>query len=371
MKIVHLIPEFNRGGTERIVINLAKIQMKKGHSVKIIAFSDLNLYQEETSSLDILVFKDVEVQYRFMRKPITNLQEMEKALNTFEPNVIHSHSYWTDLIINAIPVLPTKYISHFHLYYDEYTYKFSLNPKKLAAWRGLKMLNAAYKKRKTNFVAISEDIENYYKHWLPVSLANRVTKIANFLQFLPEPKQKVYIPEDKLKLLSVGRLVKIKNHAFLVELAKELVVNQIDFSMTIAGEGNERGNLENKAKELGVENYINFCGVVENMPDLYRDNDIYIHSAKAEPFGLTILESMSFGLPCVIFKTNGPKEIITNSREGVLVDDLDVKLFAEKIIEIKDNSELYESISNAAYERSCKFNIEDYYIKLMQTYLAP
>ncbi len=370
MKIIHLIPEFNRGGTERIVINLARHQLVSGHSVKIIAFSKLNLYEDETQGLPIDICADVDVQYRFMRKPKTrNLEVFESILHEFKPDVIHSHSYWTDLIINAIPILDVQYVSHFHLYYDHYKFKISLRPTAFAQWRGLQILYRAYENRKTKFITISNDVFDYYKMCFPTYLTKNLNKIPNFLQFSPDSSPLKIIPGQKIKILSVGRLVPIKNHIFQIEIAHSLMKMGVDFHLTIAGDGPERIKLESYSKELGLDEIIDFCGIINDMPTLYKSHDIYVHTALAEPFGLTILEAMAFGLPCFVYNTKGPHEIISSRDQGVFIDCLDPDLFAQKILNVTSDVGKYQNISKAAIERSKYFNLDTYAEQIMTTYL--
>jgi len=153
MKIVHLLPEFNRGGTERSVINLSNEQIRNGHKVRIFSFSNLNLYPEETKHLDIVIINEPYAIYRLFGRINHNLDELESKLMQFNPDIIHSHSYWTDLLINAIKIVPAvSYFSHLHLYYDEHKSHKITNIKSLKRYIGRWLIYREYDKRKTEFI---------------------------------------------------------------------------------------------------------------------------------------------------------------------------------------------------------------------------
>ncbi len=65
------------------------------------------------------------------------------------------------------------------------------------------------------------------------------------------------------------------------------------------------------------------------MPDLYRLaeslNGVFINPALTEPFGLTLLEAGATGLPIVATNDGGPRDIIANCRNGLLIDPLDAR----------------------------------------------
>ena len=73
----------------------------------------------------------------------------------------------------------------------------------------------------------------------------------------------------------------------------------------------------------------------EDVPDLYRfaaeRRGLFVNPALTEPFGLTLLESAATGLPIVATEDGGPRDIVANCGNGVLVDPLDVEGMGEAI----------------------------------------
>jgi sucrose-phosphate synthase len=74
------------------------------------------------------------------------------------------------------------------------------------------------------------------------------------------------------------------------------------------------------------------------VPELYRiaaeKRGVFVNPALIEPFGITLLEALSCGLPVVATNDGGPRDIIRNCKAGILVDPEDTKAIAEAIKKI-------------------------------------
>lgn len=371
MKIVHLLPEFNRGGTERSVINLSNEQIRNGHKVRIFSFSNLNLYPEETKHLDIVIINEPYAIYRLFGRINHNLDELESKLMQFNPDIIHSHSYWTDLLINAIKIVPAvSYFSHLHLYYDEHKSHKITNIKSLKRYIGRWLIYREYDKRKTEFIGISNDICLFYKKNFPKKFSKSIHFLPNFLALEPIDKFKELDKEKTIQLVSVGRLVKLKNHNVLIKLCYVLKKNNFKFHLSIAGDGPFKTQLETLIKQYELEKSISLLGNISKIEDIYSKSDIYLHPSHSESFGLVILEAMAFGLPCIVNESAvGAKNAIT-SEEGIFIDMNNINLTAQTIINLSSNTLRYEKMSKASLKRAKLFNPQDNWKKLEKIYIS-
>lgn len=121
----------------------------------------------------------------------------------------------------------------------------------------------------------------------------------------------------RLVIGTIGRLVKKKGFEDFVEALKILKKRNIKFKACIAGDGELFDHLKDVSKEI---NEIKFLGWVKNKYKFYNDIDIFCQPSHFEPFGLTIIEAMSYGLPVVSTDCDGPREIIKNSgKHGFIV----------------------------------------------------
>lgn len=90
--------------------------------------------------------------------------------------------------------------------------------------------------------------------------------------------------------------------------------------LLIAGEGEEKESLLKLAKELRVDDRVQFIGWIKDKEKFFNDIDVFIQSSLNEPFGLTILESFNHKTLVIAAEVAGPKEIIKDGKNGFLFD---------------------------------------------------
>ena len=108
-----------------------------------------------------------------------------------------------------------------------------------------------------------------------------------------------------------------------------------------------------KAKNLTFHN------VTSNISQEYANSSICVVSSYFEGFSLILLEAMRHGVPCVAFDCPfGPGYIIDDARDGFLVDNGDIRLFAERICQLIENEDLRKIFSTNALEKANTFNVD-------------
>ncbi|HEY6872887.1 MAG TPA: glycosyltransferase family 4 protein [Geobacteraceae bacterium] len=75
-----------------------------------------------------------------------------------------------------------------------------------------------------------------------------------------------------------------------------------------------------------------------------------------ETFGMTILESMSFGIPVIVPPAGGPTELVADGVQGFLVDSRNIDLLREKVLLLFDNQDLSLRMSAACHKRAAEFS---------------
>ena len=112
--------------------------------------------------------------------------------------------------------------------------------------------------------------------------------------------------ERTFRFLSVGRLVYLKGHSFLLD-ALAAIPKELDYECRIVGSGPELDFLRKKSLELGLENRIVFCGLVPHreIASVYRDADVFVMPSFREATGSVLLEAMAQGLPVVTINRFG------------------------------------------------------------------
>ncbi len=92
----------------------------------------------------------------------------------------------------------------------------------------------------------------------------------------------------------------------------------------------------------------------DDVPGLYRiaadRRGVFVNPALTEPFGLTLIEAAASGLPIVATNDGGPRDIVSECHNGLLVDPLDAGDLAAKISEVLDDSAAWDERSRAGIE---------------------
>ncbi|MEP2718495.1 glycosyltransferase family 4 protein [Pseudophaeobacter sp.] len=163
--------------------------------------------------------------------------------------------------------------------------------------------------------------------------------------------------DSVLRILSFARLARRKNIDGCLRALARMRTEGIDnFSYTIAGTGPLHDEIAQLIVTLGLQDYVTMKGYVEEseIPDLYRNADIFIHPQTAsenkrdlEGFGLAIADSISFGCAAIVGETGGPADFVKHSERGLVVDGYDDGAISEALRQLlTDPSTRNELASN-------------------------
>jgi glycosyltransferase EpsD len=377
-KIVHIIPTLGGGGAEVLLGHISIEQVKRGYEVHIILLEDLHFtyknYPFKNELEEKVSIHHIREKIHFSLKKqqfYSSTKRIEHLLKHIKPTVIHSHLYLSEIHSHLFLLKNVKYITHLHDNMHQFTFlKNNKLKTKFTDYLETRWLKKSYLKANTNFIAISKNTSDYFRQKLPNKLKNNIFLLPNAINtkkytsnFSDKPKP--------YKLVSVGNLVPKKNHEMLINVMNYLVINSnIHFHLDILGFGPLQEELQLKIDNLGLGNYITLHGNVSNVDDFLTNSDIYVHTAKYEPFGMVFIEAMSSGLPIVSTNGKGNIDLIKNNFNGFLMKSFDIKEFSESIDKIAKNKTLRKELSKNSLEFSKKFCIENYVDKLDKIYFG-
>ncbi len=160
-------------------------------------------------------------------------------------------------------------------------------------------------------------------------------------------------------ITTVGRLVDVKDHPTLIR-AFALVRKSREASLQIAGVGPNRERLVALAAELGVADDVHLLGWRDDPYSILQDSDIFVLSSTTEGFGIVLVEALACGLPVVSTDCrSGPREILEDSRSGLLVPVGDPEAMATAILRLLEDGELYSQMSTQATRRASDFALPE------------
>ena len=179
-----------------------------------------------------------------------------------------------------------------------------------------------------NIVVLNQDEVRYYKSSNVVVIPNPIS-ISNQAAAL-----------NNKKVIAAGRIAPIKGFHNLIIAWKAVYDVCPEWELHIYGEDylNTQKDLEKLINENGLSQVIFFKGTSANMVQTFTDYSLYVMSSSTECFPMVLLESLSVGLPIVSFDCpNGPRNIINNKEDGLLVEDQNIGDLAKNILFLIQN----------------------------------
>ena len=128
------------------------------------------------------------------------------------------------------------------------------------------------------------------------------------------------------RVLAAGRLVPQKGFDLLIKAFSLCAESNAEWTLTIIGAGPLRGELESLSASFGLSGRVSFTGEVASIGDYFRQADLFVLPSRYEGFPMVLCEAMAHGLPVIATDCpTGPREIIRDGIDGVLVANEDVK----------------------------------------------
>ncbi len=269
---------------------------------------------------------------------------MVKNIKKFAPDVIHAHNYlaavWAIIAgrIYGIPVIITEH--GLHKEGDDYKdYLLKSVRLKIKNFIAKIIFNSA-----DYLIFVSRASRDHISQTLGVLKPNSV--ISNVLNenFLKIKKIISNNYNNKKIILFIGGLNPRKGVNYLLEAAKILKRRRSDFIIKIVGYGPFEGKYRKLAKELGVDDVVEFLGRVnDNIKiELLKSCDVFVLPSLFENFGIVLIEAMACGKPVVTTSSGGQVEFV-NDRCGKIVPPKDPLALANAIEDVLENLDRYSN----------------------------
>jgi glycosyltransferase involved in cell wall biosynthesis len=371
MRILHIIPTLQKGGAERLVIDIVRaLDGNPAIKVALVLFHDVIQYPvEDIRHLIHVIPANISLSLKAKNKK--NVAILQELIDELQPNIIHTHLFEAELVSRSIDYPLAKWFSHCHdnmVQFKKLTdYK---KPTKQALTNAYekKYLFKGYKKNKgTHFIAISNDAYTYFKSRIknyPITLLHNAVDYNHFYTPLKNKER----TNNTIRLINIGSFVPKKNQAFLIKVVELLVQKKYAVHLDLLGDGVLRKTLVEEVKVKGLSKHITFHGNVFDVPKYLHQSAIYLHSATYEPLGLVLLEAMSAGLPVVCLDGKGNRDLIEQGKNGFIFQEQDPSIFATCIIELWENKSQYHEMSSYAQNSASKYDIVTYVDRLLEIY---
>lgn len=371
------------------VRHLAEGLATRGHDVLVLSASDRGeAYTENRNGVQLVRLSSMPTPARRRQRwSWWSRDEVERYLDTFQPDVLHLHDPFLGAMVmpgyaqeRGIPLVATAHALPIY------------PASQVPDLPGLRTLvESALWAFGADLISQCQAViapSRYTARQVDEHGGPGATVISNGVdlnRFLPGPTS----PEERQRLatryridperpiiLHVGRVDREKNVDDVVRAA-HLAMASVDAQLVIIGDGNRREDVEALAEDLGIGERSRFIGFVEpdgDLPDLYRAGALFVMASDLESEGIVILEAAASGLPIVAVRATSMPELVEAPGCGYLVSPGDARRMAERIVDILKDSARRESLSKAALAMAQQHSLErtlEQHEALYESLLAP
>ena len=301
-RILQIVGTMDRAGAETMVMNLYRAIDKTKFQFDFIYFTNKKCdYDDEIENLGGKI-------YRVLAKnPIHRMNELTVLLKQNPQwEIVHAHTLLSIgfHLLAAKRAGVKKRIAHAHSTNDG---KKSLLGK-LYKFLSLQLL-AHYT---TNYIACGKAAGDFlFPNQKDIQIIPNSIDIRMFAEVSDTGKMDLrnefQLIKDTLILIQLGRLIDVKNHVFTLAIAQELKDLNVKFKLFFAGQGDLKEDLEQQAKEKGLEQDIIFLGLRTDIPQLLAGSDLMLMPSLYEGFPVVLVESQAAGIPALIADTISPE----------------------------------------------------------------
>ena len=349
------------GGSGVLATELGKALADKGHKVHFITYQQpvrLNMFNAN------IFYHEVRVPtYPLFDYPpyeVALASTMVDAIINHDLDLLHVHyaiphasaAYMAKQIVKSktgriVPVITTLHGTDITLVGRDKTYEpvvtFSINESDTITSVSENLKQETYK----NF-AITKDIE----------VITNFVDVARFAKKPIDAFKKVIAPNGEKILLHASNFRKVKRVEDVIEVFAE-VRKEIPARLMMVGDGPERPAAEELARHLGVASDVSFVGKQEQMEEIMNVSDIFLLTSDYESFGLSALEAMAARSIVISTNAGGIPEINIDGVTGFMANVGDVATMAKQAIAVLKDEVLLAKMKEQAYERACKFDIQN------------
>ncbi|MFI3213754.1 MAG: glycosyltransferase family 4 protein [Eubacteriales bacterium] len=335
-KICLFINSLQKGGAERVMVNLAKYFSEEGYQVVLVT---QHRAKEEYPLVDGIprIFSEITSEEETSNRIVNfkrRYDKLRKIWKTEKPDVILSfigkNNVMTLLTAAGlwIPVVVSV----------------RADPKREYASRSLKMAaNFTFPWAKKIVMQTTES-----KLFFRKAIQKKVVILKNPLN--PTFVRPIYEGEREKTIIAVGRVDQNKNHQMLVEAFAQIADQYPEYQLIIYGDGESRSSIQEWVCNRKFEDRIFLPGAITNVADEIARAGIYVLTSKSEGMPNSLMEAMALGIPCISTDCpcGGAKDLIEDGKNGILVSVGDVNDLASQLSKLIEEPEVAINLGRQA-----------------------
>lgn len=365
MKIVYCLNSIRYiGGIQRVTVVKANALAEiPGNEVYIVVTD--NKVGPETHKLSPEVHLiDLDINYHdrdrersfmavnmiYFAKCARHKKVLWNTLRQIDPDIVISVGMSEKYMLTSMRKHSWKIIREFHCEKNYRTkYATSLFGKIQGRVSDFYEFNFVDKKFDRIVVLTDEDKETNWQGW------NNVSVMPNPVAFKCDEPSSL----NEKVVISMGRLHHVKNFSSLISAFGQVIKKHPDWILRIYGDGELKQTLHDQINRTSLQDNVFLMGFSNDMESALRQSSIFAFSSLVEGFALVIVEAMECGLPVVSYQCPcGPKDIVTDGKDGFLVPVNDENLLAKRICSLIEDENLRRQMASEAKLRAQHYHVE-------------
>lgn len=355
-------PSLAGGGAERVMLSLARGFVDRGYSVDMVLSTPAGQYFDQ-------VDRRVRIVHLGAKRVLSSLPGLIKYIRRNKPHAIlatQAHANVVALIARSLSGVPTRIIVR-----DSNSVAGAAGhvSNTISARIANALARHLYVKA-DGVVAVCQDMKDEIRQRTTVPL-DKITVIYNPVDMdtisrkVREPSGNCWLDAPTRKvILSVGRLEEQKDFASLIR-AVSIVRQKVDVCLVILGDGRLRRGLIELAESLGLQDFVDLPGFVDNPYSFIARADVFVLSSLFEGLPNVLLEALAVGTPIVATDCRtGPREILRDGKDGRLVPIKNPSALADAIVATL-GSEGRPATDAESLLRFTLGNVVDQYLRLL------
>lgn len=334
MHIAFLILRLSSGGAERSTAALANQMAKTGHKVTILALTEnTSFYPTENVDVRFLDLPQLPATKGVSRfqAVIRRAVSLRRTVRELHPDVLVGMSH----IMSAYAAFCTKGTHTASVGTER------ANPFVLYAGKTMNLFRKGASLFCDGFVCQTEKAKSFF----PKATQRKAAVIPNAI-FNPLVFSTAVPAEREHVISALGRLDDNKGFDVLIRAFAKVHEAFPSYTLQIFGEGTSRPDLEKLAASLGLTDAVSLPGVDGRAILQIARSSVFVLSSRSEGMPNALIEAMAAGVPCVSTQCDmGPKELIRDGVNGLLVPVDDIEALAEAILRILRDRSFSESLS--------------------------
>ena len=334
MRVLQIMAGAERGGAEKFFDRLVSALAQRGLDQHVVCRSfpnRLNHLKNHHVPYTIASFHRL-LDFRTRRL-------IQKRIRLYEPDIVLT---WMSRASHLCPAGDFTFVARLGGYYD-----------------------LKYYKKADYLIGNTPDIQKYFirQGWAE----DKTVYLPNFVDHpcpgQPQDRAVYSTPEKAPLLLSMGRFHDDKAFDILIPALAHLP----GVYLWLAGEGERERRLRYLAHEYSVNDRVRFIKWQKNVSALYKSADVYVCPSRVEPLGNVVIEAWAHEIPVVATASDGPKGLIQDQENGLLVPLNNVEALARAIKKVLGSSPLRKKLVEQGLSTYLKDYTEE---KVCQHYLS-